>query len=358
MPGLFFALPFVCGQNALVLSYKIDVTPCYLSSYMKPATPRSPKPDLIAVAREAGVSTATVSRVLNRSPKVREETRRVVATALRKLNYIPEGNASRTVAIFMEERRGLALDSYSANLLAALTQNLSAQGIPFEVLGIKSIEQIQERSIRAAISLGWSEASARLLATHHPEFTVAINDQVPGCVCIGSDHEAQVALAVEHLTARGHTRIALFTDSLTNWGGRARLRGYIKTAPASTTDAASLTALVKETLAETMVPTLAEVLRHQPTALVVAGEGLALPVWHACATLGVRIPDDLSVITLENPAVSPWLLPAPTTVDPNPAALASAVAESVAAFFNVESVPAESVLPVTLIERHSVKTRS
>ena len=314
----------------------------------------SAKPDLIAVAREAGVSTATVSRVLNRSPKVREETRRLVAAALRKLNYIPEGNASRTVAIFMEEHSGLALDSYSANLLAALTQNLSARGIPFEVLGIRSIEQIQERSIRAAISMGCSEESARLLAAHHPEFTVAINDQVPGCLCIGSDHEAQVALAVEHLRARGHTRIALFTDSLSNWGGRARLRGYIKTAPS--TDATSLAALVMESSAETMVTKLTELLRHQPTALVVAGEGLALPVWHACATLGVRIPDDLSVITLENPAVSPWLLPAPTTVDPNPVALASAVAESVAAFFNSEPMPAERILPVTLIERHSVQT--
>ena len=320
---------------------------------MKPATPRSSKPDLIAVAREAGVSTATVSRVLNRSPKVREETRRVVAAALRKLHYVPEGNASRTVAILMEECAGLAMDSYSANLLAALTQNLSAQGIPFEVLGVKSIEQIQERSIRAAISLGWSADSAALLAAHHPEFTVVINDLVPGCLCIGSDHEAQVALAVAHLTARGHTRIALFTDSLTNWGGRARLRGFMQTA--SATDAASLAALVKETSAETMVPTLAEVLRHQPTALVVAGEGLALPVWHACATLGVRIPDDLSVITLENPAVSPWLLPAPTTVDPNPAALAAAVADSVAGFFAGEAMPAERILPVSLIERHSVK---
>ena len=323
---------------------------------MKPATARSSKPDLIAVAREAGVSTATVSRVLNRSPKVREATRRVVAAALQKLRYVPEGNASRTVAIFMEESGGLALDSYSANLLAALTQILSSRGIPFEVLGIKSIEQIQERSIRAAISLGWSEASARLLQTHHPEFTVAINDQVPGCVCIGSDHEAQVALAVAHLCARGHTRVAMITDSLSNWGGRARLRGYIKTAPA--TDAGSLAALVKATTAESMVPTLAEVLRHQPTALVVAGEGLALPFWHACATLGVRIPDDLSVITLENPAVSPWLLPAPTTVDPNPAALAAAVAESVAGFFTGEVMPSERILPVTLIERHSVKTLS
>ena len=322
---------------------------------MKPATPRSPKPDLIAVAREAGVSTATVSRVLNRSPKVREETRRVVAAALRKLHYVPEGNASRTVAIFMEERSGLALDSYSANLLAALTQNLSARSIPFEVLGIKSIEQIQERSIRAAISLGWSADSAALLAAHHPEFTVAINDLVPGCLSIGSDHEAQVALAVEHLSARGHTRIALFTDSLTNWGGRARLRGFMQTAPASSTEAACLAALVKVTSADAMVPALAEVLRHQPTALLVAGEGLALPVWHACSTLGVRIPDDLSVITLENPSVSPWLLPAPTTVDPNPAALAAAVAESVAGFFAGEPMPAERILPVTLIERDSVK---
>ena len=66
--------------------------------------------------------------------------------------------------------------------------------------------------------------------------------------------------------------------------------------------------------------------------------------------------DDLSVITLENHTVSPWLLPAPTRVNPNPESIATAVAESVAAFFAGECVPAERILPVTLIERDSVKT--
>ena len=158
----------------------------------------SAKPDLIAVAREAGVSTATVSRVLNRSPKVREETRRLVAAALRKLNYIPEGNASRTVAIFMEEHSGLALDSYSANLLAALTHKVVGvhdDDIAEDYLLTNSAARIEERIDRyepllerrfAALPFGLPVAETLALIRRRVPLFTEVNPLVMRELVLGS----------------------------------------------------------------------------------------------------------------------------------------------------------------------------
>ncbi|MBN8216296.1 MAG: LacI family DNA-binding transcriptional regulator [Spirochaetes bacterium] len=315
--------------------------------------PRSPnpKPDVRAVARAAKVSTATVSRVLNLSPKVREETRRRVSEVLERLGYVPEGIASRSVALFLETGDGLHVGAYASILLSALTRALAHAGFHYEVFPISHCDRACQRAIRAAVCLTWSEEARSRLRQRHPAFTVMVNDRVPGLPGVCSDHRGQAASAVAHLAQLGHRRIGLLLNSLANWGGSERVKGW-----KATLEGRGLPvdrSLCRATLPAEVLPQVAALMDRGATALLIGGEDLALPAYHACAKLGLSIPRDLSLITFENPGVSPWLTPEPTTIDQDAPALARGVLDQLNAFFSGVPAPAAPLVPARLIVRAS-----
>lgn len=314
--------------------------------------PARAKPDVLSVARAAGVSTATVSRVMNGSPKVTEATRSAVAKALTRLGYVPEGRASRTVAIFLEDGEGLAMGAYTGLLLSELSRALAGAGFRYEVIPVSRSHEAGERAIRAAVSLTWSEAARQRLRTSHPPFTIAVNDRIAGCRWVCSDHRGQTSLAVAKLGAWGHRRIGLLVNSTENWGGRERRRGW--EAGLEALGIPLDPGLCASAHAGGLEASVRALLGRKATALIVGGEDLALPAYHACARLGLKVPGDLSLITFENPWVSPWLIPPPTSLDQDAPALANAVVALLESFFSGIGSAASRSLPAILRERESI----
>lgn len=281
--------------------------------------PKMPQPTIYDVAKKAGVSIATVSRVLNGSPKVRDITRRKVLVAVDELGFVPKADAVArarasvkqigivspffTIPSFGQRMRGVAqvlanstyelviytVDSMNRyeSLLAQLPLNQQLDGLIINALPL---------SDKAAQRLSSSSFETVLMESSHPTFcSFQINNEYGG------------QLAAEHLLKKGYQRFA-FIDYKTSQDqairpGRARLRGYRKTLENShfTLKEEHIVIVPMDELHPTRQKV--EALFNQielPTALFVAADYLTLLVIRIAQERGFRIPQDIAVVGFDN----------------------------------------------------------
>jgi DNA-binding LacI/PurR family transcriptional regulator len=196
------------------------------------------------VAREAGVSRATVSRVVNGSPKVGPEVRRNVERAVARLGYIPNPAARSLVTrrsdsigvVITEPSTRLFEDPFFPRLLRGISSELSARGLQLVLLMPDSPadEARLERYLLAGhvdgvllVSLhGADPLPAHLLARGMP---LVIASRPPAGVAasyVDVDNRAGARSAVAHLAGTGRSRIATIAGPQDMPPGIDRLAGY------------------------------------------------------------------------------------------------------------------------------------
>lgn len=202
------------------------------------ALPDSP-PTLEMVAKEAGVSIATVSRIINGTAKVSAERKDAVEAAIAKLNFRPNAAA-----------RGLALGK--SNTIGVITQAIDS---PFYGEGLRGIEDyLQQRGYTALFMSGnWDEQdeercmaellsrrvdgiiifSGRLqdrqLAAYAKQVPLVVSGRslkAPNIFSLQVDDEQGALLATRHLIELGHQRIAFIAGILDHPDASLRFKGY------------------------------------------------------------------------------------------------------------------------------------
>jgi DNA-binding LacI/PurR family transcriptional regulator len=264
------------------------------------------------VARHAGVGIATVSRVLNGSPAVRDETRQRVLDAIAELGYAPNP-AARALSTGRTLSVGVVAPFFTRpsvmQRLRGISQVLAGAGYRLVLFDVERPGQDWE-SFRTlpggldgllSISLCPPEADlARFEAAGMPVVLVDHPDQrLPG---VYTDDVAGGCLAAEHLLQLGHRRIAYIGDFEHNYHGftssAMRRIGYEKALAAAGLAAKpelvcraphgreAASALTRELLASD----------RPPTAIFAASDTQAIGVLAAAETLGLDVPGDLSVV--------------------------------------------------------------
>jgi LacI family transcriptional regulator len=264
------------------------------------------------VARLAGVSIGTVSRVVNRNPTVAPEAKRRVEAAIAHLGWSPNAVAQsmRTAStrmigcIFSDIRNPLY-----TSIIKGAEEALSAQGY---VLMIASSHESSERETALIDLFARRRADGLLLSladeTSQPVIdaisaakvpTVLVERDLPLDVAsVGTDHRAGMKRATQYLISLGHQRIALITGGQNNRAGRERLRGYIDAMQEAginvnqdllRLDSLSSNYAFNETqyLLGLAVP---------PTAIISGGNQMLAGVLRAARLKGITIPTQLSVI--------------------------------------------------------------
>lgn len=265
------------------------------------------------VAKKANVGVGTVSRVINDSPGVSEETRLKVLSVIEDLNYTPNPIARRlstgqtltigvilpylTMPSYMERLRGvqskLADSKYDLVLFAI--EKPSQRDAYFQNLSLKSkVDGVLLVSLPPD-----DEQAYRFVHSNIP--TVLIDAYHPELCCVYPDDLQGGCIATRHLIDLGHRRIAYLSDFLNtpfHPAMRLRYQGY------------------RETLAEANIPyqpryqiegergrlnarVMARELLSQdppPTAIFAASDTQAIGVLEAAAEMGFRVPQALSVI--------------------------------------------------------------
>ncbi len=265
------------------------------------------------VAKKANVGVGTVSRVINDSPAVREETRLKVLAAIDELDYIPNPIArglstGQTLTIgvilpyltmpsYIERLRGVqnTLADSEYDLVLFAIENPTQRDAYFQNLSLKSkVDGV------LLISLPPNDDQAHRLASSKIP-TVLIDAFHPELCCIYPDDIEGGRIATQHLIDLGHRRIAFLSDFLQtpfHPSMRMRFQGY------------------QETLSKADIPfnpaykiegergrinarVMARELLSQdtpPTAVFAASDTQAIGTIEAAVEMGIHVPQDLSVI--------------------------------------------------------------
>ncbi|SDQ35579.1 transcriptional regulator, LacI family [Thermostaphylospora chromogena] len=284
---------------------------------------------IATIADEVGVSATTVSKVLNGHPDVAAETRARVEASLARHRYRRRTKRQPTTtgqidlvfhefdsAWAMEIIRGVDAVTAPANVEVVLS-HLGGRHRPTEewlstVLSRRPLGVLFVQS-------GPTRSQQQKLRRQHIPFVVVDTDSATSASVptVGSNNWDGGLLATRHLLELGHRRIAIISGPEDVLCSRARVAGF-----RSAHDEAGLTVdpdlvrygtFVVRAGYEHGMELLS--LPDRPTAIFAGSDMQAMGVLRAARQLGLRIPQDLSVIGYDNLPVSAWIDPALTTVN-------------------------------------------
>ncbi|MEU7586859.1 LacI family DNA-binding transcriptional regulator [Micromonospora sp. NPDC049230] len=318
------------------------------------------------VARVAGVSTATVSRVVNGHYGVSARTIAQVRSAIEQLGY-----ESSLVATSLRRSRtnvlGLvthSFQSYTAEVLKGAMNALSRSGFDLIIYA--------NSDLYGSYSEGWEKRHVTRLSGTLTDGCIVVTpwgevqsrtpivaiDPVRGSTApsVTADNLAGATTAVEHLLGLGHRRIGFIAGRSSLAAAWSREEGY----RAALRDAGLP---IDPTLIgegdfnpESAVPLARALLQRAdpPTAIFAASDGMALKVLEVAAQLGFSVPGDLSVVGFDNIPESALTDPGLTTVDQSMYHLGYEAARMLKSLVTGEwEGPRQVVLPTGLVIRGS-----
>lgn len=322
-------------------------------------------PTIDDVARAAGVSTATVSRVLNGGP-VSPATRDQVLEAMRRLGYRRNAHA-RGLATGSSGTVGVVVPDIAGPLYA-----LMARGIEdvLDPLGMQFFLLTDNRSARL------SHAAVLTLLERRVDAMVLIGNQVPGDELLGLvgndlplvlveretedavdvptielDNEGGARAATRHLIERGHRRIAHLAGP--RRAGAARLAGYrAALAEAGLAEGPILPTGFRE---DEGLEAAARLLEHPDVSAVFCmNDRVALGLMHGLERSGALPGHDVSIVGFDDLPFAAYLTPSLTTVRQDARALGRLAGEYAIASLRGAAPPPATVVPTELVFRASV----
>jgi LacI family transcriptional regulator len=288
------------------------------------------------VAREAGVSVATVSRVYNDSELVSEETRRHVKEVGTRLRYTPNRTA-RSLTTAKTNSIGVLLPDIYGEFFSEVIRGIdeSAQARDYHILVSSSHAATSEidvalRSMRGRVDgliLMWPTNDAELALPSLPDgFPVVLLNSTSNDGAFDSltiDNYPGAHAMVTHLIGLGHRKIAMIQGAPGNHDASERLRGY----RAALCDAGLR--LVPEwelpgdfSESSGWVATMALIERWaRPTAIFAANDAMAIGAMSALGEKGLRVPDDMAVAGFDDIPMARYMNPPLSSVHVEIAAL-------------------------------------
>jgi DNA-binding LacI/PurR family transcriptional regulator len=331
------------------------------------------RPTIRDVARLAGVSIQTVSNVVNERPVTRPETRERVERAIRELGYERDAVAralrvrrTATLGLLLEDESRLALrDPLHGLLLTGMVERARQRDYSVTVLVTTpaTTERTVERIIRQrrvdglVLSLQGAEGERigfveRLASAEVPIVAFEQRMRIPGVCTVAADNEGGARRACRHLTELGHRRLAFLTGGVRWPAPELRLAGVRAEAAGAGAELAAWRAPEWEVEAAraTARPLLAD---DPPTAVCAANDVLALGVVQAAEDVGLRVPDDLSVVGFDDFEFASFVRPALTTVRLDAVAMGEWAADALVDLAHGGDPVPDLLLPTRLVVRES-----
>jgi LacI family transcriptional regulator, galactose operon repressor len=261
------------------------------------------------VAREAKVSVATVSRVLNGSGPVSEETRRIIREVAGRMRYVPH-NGARSLITSKTETLGVLLPDLYGEFFSEVIRGMdnTAQRHGFHLLISRSYADKDEIDTAMRAMRGRVDGVVVMSPDLDDDSLLNLPSTIPVVllcsVSRGNEidsltiHNCRGAREmVNHVVARGHTRIAIIKGSARNYDAAERLRGYrMALRDGGMTPEASLEREGDFTEAGGYAATLELLaMQERPTAIFAANDSMAIGALSALRESGVRVPEDMAV---------------------------------------------------------------
>lgn len=291
------------------------------------------KPSASDVARRAGVSRTTVSFVLNNTPgkAISEDTRRRVLEAAKKLNYVPDEAArslalsrQRAVGLFICRRQYTISDAFTISVVEGMATVLNKHRyrlviVPVPVATDDYVELAEASGLDGIVVINPQSDDQALFRTHSAQFPAVVigsidDENIPQ---VDIDNVDAASLVVRHLVRYGHTRIAMISHAPGNYtAARDRIRGYrmelAKAGIAFCEELLGQGSFTEESGAEAASALLKA--EEPPTAIFTGNDTVAYGVYRTAKNLGFRIPQDLSIASIDDDFPSRFLHPPLTSL--------------------------------------------
>lgn len=282
------------------------------------------------VARQAGVTPAVVSRVLNGDPKlqVRAETRDRVLAAARELDYTPS-HAARALRHNRAGALGLAVHDVANPLYGEIilgAQRAAAEAghvlLLADIDGLARGDETFHRAVHGGaidgllLQRAGTPSDRRVITTASTRIpTVLLNDRSSTLASVALDDAGGTRIATQHLVDLGHTRVAHLKVGGTQRSG-LRVRGWRETLTKAGLPADPSSVVAGGHTVDSGQAGMRELLaaRPLPTGVVVGNVLAAIGALTAAREAGLRVPEDLSVIAFHDVPYAAHLVPSLTAV--------------------------------------------
>lgn len=326
------------------------------------------------ISQKAGVSIATVSRVLNGSDKVSEKTRRKVLSIMDEYHYKPNAfarglglNTMQTIGILCAD----SSDIYLSKAVYYLESKLQANGYHcllcctgYSREGRQaSMRLLLDRKVDAVILAGSSFVSNRAeensylfeAAASIPVMILNAELQHPGIYCTLCDDANSIYTAAHAMLASGRDRI-LYLNNSQSYSAVHKLLGWEKALKetVNTTSFVLYCPVAHDDMEEmcSFLESKASLLLSY-NGIICADDALAVAVVKFARKHNLNIPEDLAVIGYNNSLLATCCEPELTSVDNHLAQLCSRLVQTLFAVMNKENVPPVSVYYGELVKRNS-----
>nr|WP_174806934.1 catabolite control protein A [Paenibacillus elgii] len=330
------------------------------------------------VAREAGVSMATVSRVVNNNPNVKPQTRKKVFEAIERLGYRPNavarGLASKKTttvgvvipdisnSIFSEVARGIEdiANMYHYNIILSNADKKKEKEI-------RVINTLLEKQVDGLLFMGGAITEEHIQAfktSSVPVVLCATADEQRTIPSVDIDHEKAAFDAVNVLLENGHRDIAMISGTLQDpANGYARYQGYKKALEAANIPLREDLVRIGNYRYESGLEVTKYFLEldNRPTAIFAATDEMAIGAIHTLQDNGLKVPEDMSVISVDNIRMASMVRPLLTTVAQPMYDIGAVAMRLLTKLMNKETKDASElsqvILPHEVIYRNSVAHR-
>ena len=326
------------------------------------------------IAEKAGVSSMTVSRVMNgKTGTVSQQTSERIKKIAQEMGYVPNSSAralasrsSRLIAALLQEYdedRNPLEDSYTSCFLGELALQIKKEGYDLMLHYVKDYSEItyslKSWNVAGAAFIGMFDESIRKLQedNHIPLIFTDSYSSIRSITNVGIDDYRGGELAAEHFLKNGHRNVAFYgPEVLDNGVVMHRLRGFV-----SVLREAGIS-LPQENFINLGVKDLGEVLarlcsgKNPVTGIFTTADNCAYQIYSEAYRKGLRIPEDLSVIGFDDLSMSRLVTPPLTTVRQDIKKKALVTCDLLMKNINAPDSPSENiVLNVELSERKSVR---
>ncbi len=281
------------------------------------------------VAIRAGVSIATVSRVLNNVDPVDERTRKHVQEVAREMRYVPNA-MGRSLSRRKTEGIGLLLPDLFGEFFSEVLRGCDQTAQQSNYHMVVSSSHNNKKQTRAALQMMRGRVDGLVIMSPHID-AETLNENLPQSLpvvllnCYVQSHDfdalnidnfAGAFAMTQHLLSHGHRRIAIITGTERNFDASERLRGYVDAlkehgvplderlqAPGDFSESGGYHA-AQQLL--TLAP--------RPTAIFGCNDSMAIGALSALRDAGIQVPEQMALAGFDDVPIAAYLTPALTSV--------------------------------------------
>ncbi len=311
------------------------------------------KVTLRSLGAELGVAPATVLRALNNHPSVTMDLRRRIVELAQRRHYALPVHYKKRVAVVIP---GFSFEGYTGIILSSLGRELDSNGFQTEILSVSNLEALHDQFYAGVISTVWTAGLEKRWPQEHSVPLVALNAMSnfrEGIYRVTSDEKQGIMEGMERLYRAGRRRIAFVSTPLdSNINAEKRVEVFHDFCRSRRISESSFheemhVGYELEAIAESIIGKKAD-------AVFAACESFAPKLLFLFSRRGIRVPDDLSLLALENPAITPYTIPPLTALTQDFHELARQCVRLLSDQINRKTGVREILVPYRFIERESI----